>query len=173
MTESSDGGDGGIGRRRALRAGIGALTVGVVGQALAGTATAHFPDRLDVDVAPGSDRNVVVANRGFVPVLVRTTTFEDDGETVVFDPTERPVRYRFGASGVVGDGEGARPVHDGHPFGDCLLLLFPAEDTGIDADTTDVRLEWERSESGEHGLSGTDEVTVLDGRYAGGAHGDD
>lgn len=152
----------GIARRRVLEAGIGALTAGAVGLSLTGTAAAHFPEQLDVDVRPGSDENRVVPHgRGFVPVLVRATEYEEDGETVRFDPTEEPVRYRFGTPDVVGDGGGARPFRDGHALGDALFLLFPLDGTGIDEEATEVRIEWERTEEGSHGLSGTDSVTVV------------
>lgn len=163
MKDRADADERGIGRRRVLKTGIGALAVGATGLSVTGTAAAHFPEQLDVDVVPGSDENTVNPNGyGVVPVAVHATEYEDEGETVVFDPTEEPVRYRFGASDVVGDGDGARPVHDGHTVGDSLFLLFRVDETGIDEETTDVRLEWERDESGEHGLSGTDSVTVVD-----------
>lgn len=87
---------------------------------------------------------------------------DEDGETVRFDPTEEAVRYRFGAPAVVEDG-GARPVHDGHDTDGALVLHFPMEETGFDEDSTEGRLVWERDESGEHGYSGTDEVTVTGG----------
>lgn len=45
-------------------------------------------------------------------MTVLYTTFEDDG-TTVFDPTDRAVRYRFGAPETVENGGGARPVHGG------------------------------------------------------------
>lgn len=171
MTTSDPPDDPRIGRRRALRAGVGALAVGVGAASFAGTATAHFPTELDIDVVPGSERNPVFStDRGFVPVLVHTTTFEDDGEPLTFDPTERAVRYRFGASAVVMDDGGARPVDDGHAFRGNLLLCFPTAETGIDEDTTDVRLEWERTEAGGHGWSGTDRISVIDHGWP--IHGD-
>lgn len=34
------------------------------------------------------------------------------------------------------------------------------EETGFDGDETTGKLVWERDESGEHGYSGTDEVTI-------------
>lgn len=68
------------------------------------------------------------------------------------------------------DGGGTRPLHDGYAVDvdddgrDDLLLLFPTDEAGFDGDETTARVEWERTESGEHGLSGTDSVTVVDGR---------
>lgn len=103
-----------------------------------------------------------------ITVAVIPTEFTDEnGETVRFDPTEEAVRYRFGEPAVVEDGGGARPAHDGHDGsdtdGDALVLHFPMEETGFDEDSTEGRLIWERDESGEHGYSGTDEVTVTGG----------
>lgn len=147
-------------RRDVIRAGAGAAAAAVAVPALTGQAAAHFPDELSVDVKPHSDENVVAPKgHGFVPVTVL--------QTDEFDPTSEPVRYRFGAPDVVGDGGGARPIHDGYPLdvdGDGredLLLLFPTRGTGFDSDVGQARIEWEREEGGEHGLSGTDSVTVV------------
>ncbi|MCU4801689.1 hypothetical protein OB920_15020 [Halobacteria archaeon HArc-gm2] len=147
-------------RRDVLRLGAGAAAAAVAVPALSGQAAAHFPDELSVDVKPHSDENLIAPKgHGFVPVAVRHTD--------AFDPTSEPVRYRFGAPDVVSDGGGARPVHDGYPLdvdGDGradLLLLFPTWHAGFDGDESEARLEWERDESGEHGLSGTDNVTVV------------
>lgn len=149
-----------VGRRGFLRAGA-AVAVGTVGVAtVGGRAAAHFPPGLDVDVRPGSRTNPIHPDsRGVVPVAVRRT----DG----FDPTSEDVRYRFGAPDVVGDGGGARPVHDGLELDgdrdgrDDLFLLFPTADAGFDGDESEARLEWEETEAGEHGLSGTDAVTIV------------
>lgn len=69
---------------------------------------AHFPDELAINIKPRSDRNPIARNcRGVVPVAVCYTTFEDDGETIVFDLTDRAIRYRFGAPETVENGGGA------------------------------------------------------------------
>ncbi|WP_254545898.1 hypothetical protein [Halomarina pelagica] len=155
-------------RRRLLGVGAGALAATAAVPALSGVAAAHFPDRLAIDVRPGSDRNVVPARgRGLVPVAVRRTTFERDGERVVFDPTTRPEHYRFGAPDVLADGGGARPVRAGRPVdldGDgreSLLLFFRADEAGFDAADDAAELRWTERAGGEHGYSGTDEVTVV------------
>lgn len=151
-------------RRSVLRAGTGlvAATLGAV--AVSGQAAAHFPEGLAVDVRPGSDDNPINPDsRGLVPVAVLATD--------AFDPTEEDVRYRFGAPDVVADGGGARPARGGHVEDvdgdgrDDLVLQFPVEDTGFDGDESAARLEWERTEAGHHGLSGTDAITIV-GRRA-------
>lgn len=150
-------------RRRVLKTSTGALAAAGVIPLLSGPAAAHFPDRLDIDVKPGCDENTLnLRSRGVVLVAVMPTEFTDEnGETVRFDPTEEAVRYRFGAPDVVEGGGGARPAHDGHDTErDALLLHFPMAETGFDDDATEGLLVWERDESGEHGYSGTDEVTI-------------
>ncbi len=156
-------------RRRVLKTGAGALAAAGAVPLLSGSAAAHFPDQLEIDVRPDCEKNTLDPHsRGVVPVAVMPTEFTDEnGETVRFDPTEEAVRYRFGEPAVVEDGGGARPAHDGHDGsdtdGDALVLHFPMEETGFDEDSTEGRLIWERDESGEHGYSGTDEVTVTGG----------
>lgn len=158
-------------RRRILKTGVGAVaTVGVL-PLLSGSAAAHFPDQLEIDIKPNCDTNTLnPKSNGVIPVAVLPTEFTgEDGETVQFNPTENDVRYRFGAPDVVDDGGGARPAHNGHPQGNdrtddtSLLLHFPMEETGFDSDTTEGKLIWERDKSGEHGYSGTDEVTITNG----------
>ncbi|WP_439026806.1 hypothetical protein [Haloarchaeobius sp. DT45] len=156
-------------RRTFLRAASVVATAAVAAPALSGVVSAHFPEQLSVDVRPGTAHNHVNPRaRGVVPVAVHYVEFEDDGGgTVVFDPTERDVRYRFGAPDAVGSGGGARPVGrpvvrdvngDGH---DDLLLFFRAGDAGFDHDDETAQLRWERDESGHHGLAGSDRVTVV------------
>jgi len=160
-------------RRDVLRKGAGVAATAVAVPALSGQAAAHFPDELAIDVRPHSEKNSIAPKaHGFVPVAVL--------QTDAFDPTSEPVRYRFGAPDVVGDGGGARPVHDGYPVdvdGDGrtdLLLLFPTHGAGFDGDVTQARIEWEREEGGEHGLAGTDSVTVVEhGRWHGNKHHDE
>lgn len=155
-------------RRRILKTGVGAVATAGILPIVSGTAAAHFPDQLQIDIKPGCSRNNLDPERsGVVPVSVLVTEFTDEnGETVRFDPTENDVRYRFGAPGVVEDGGGARPAHCGHAQNEnedgntALLLHFPMEETGFDGDTTEGKLIWERDESGEHGYAGTDDVTI-------------
>lgn len=147
-------------RRDVLRAGVGAAAAAVAVPTFSEQVAAHFPGDLSIHVKPYSDENTIAGRgHGFVPVAVL--------QTDEFDPTSEPVRYRFGAADVVSDGGGARPFHDGYPVdvdGDGredLLLLFPLHGAGFDSDVNQARIEWERDESGEHGLSGTDSVTVV------------
>ncbi|WP_218780624.1 hypothetical protein [Halorarum halophilum] len=147
-------------RRGVLRAGAGAAATAVGIAAFGGLAAAHFPADLDIDVAPGSDDAPINPDsRGLIPVAALAT---DE-----FDPTTEDVRYRFGAPDVVGEGGGARPAHGGHVEDvngdgrDDLVLHFPTGETGFDGDESEARLEWERDEAGEHGLSGTDTVTIV------------
>ncbi len=157
-------------RRNVLKTGLGIAvgggTIGLVSQ----RAAAHFPDELAIDIRPGSDRNRIAGGcRGLVPVAVLPTTIETDGSSTAFDPTERAVRYRFGAPDTVENGGGTRPVHDGHVFEasegcDALMLHFRVDGTGFDRDTSVGKLVWERSENSEHGYAGTDRVTVVGDR---------
>lgn len=128
---------------------------------LSGQVAAHFPAGLELDIKPGIEDNPInTNNHGVIPVAVL--------QTDVFDPTGADVRYRFGAPDVVSAGDGARPAHGGHVEdvdGDGredVVLHFPTDGTGFDGDESEGRLEWERDESGQHGLSGTDTVTVVD-----------
>lgn len=155
-------------RRRLLKTGIGAVAA-VGGIPVSSTrAAAHFPDRLEIDIEPGCEKNTIDPRTDdVVSVAVLPTEFADEnGETVRFDPTEEAVRYRFGAPAAVEDGGGARPTHDGHETAvgdDCALVLhFPLAETGFEADATEGTLVWERDESGEHGYAGTDDVTITD-----------
>lgn len=148
-------------RRDVLKVTTGIATTALTVPFLSGNVAAHFPENLEIDVKPDSDDNRINADsHGSIPVAVRRT----DG----FDPTDEDVRYRFGAPDVVADGGGARPAHNGHSEdvdddGDeDLVLHFPTEDTGFDSDDEEGRLEWERTETGEHGRSGTDDVTIIE-----------
>lgn len=156
--------DSRVARRGVLRAGAGAATAVLGIAALGGRAAAHFPAELDVEIEPGSDDAPINPDgRGLIPVAVLAT---DE-----FDPTSEDVRYRFGAPDVVEGGGGARPAHGGH-VEDAnggrraeLVLHFPVDETGFDGDESEGRLEWEETEAGEHGLSGTAAVTVV-GRHS-------
>ncbi|WP_129116591.1 hypothetical protein [Halegenticoccus tardaugens] len=153
-------------RRRILRSGAGAVTAAIALPAIGGVAAAHFPEELDIDVRPRCDRNVIPAEgQPVVPVAIHYTEYTDEnGETVVFDPTERAKRYRFGAPDTVEDGGGARPTDHIHVIdvdddgNDDLVLRFPIAETRFDGEETTAMLVWERDETGEHGLSGTDEI---------------
>lgn len=158
-----------LSRRNVLKVGAGAAATAIAIPTLSGTAAAHFPDTLEIDVKPGSDENPInPRSRGVVPVAVLYTEFEDGDENeVVFDPTERAIRYRFGAPDVVADGDGARPAHEGHVRDvngdghDDLVLHFPIRDTGLGGEATSAELRWERDETGEHGWSGSAPVTIV------------
>lgn len=156
--EGSD--DVSIARRGVLRvsAGLAATAVGIT--TLSGQVAAHFPASLEIDIKSGSEENPINQNsNGVIPVAVL--------QTDEFDPMSEDVRYRFGAPDVVAEGGGARPAHDGHVEDvdgddrDDLVLHFPTDETGFDGDESEGRLEWERTEEGTHGLSGTDTVTIV------------
>ncbi|WP_254521974.1 hypothetical protein [Natrinema caseinilyticum] len=148
-----------VGRRRVLRAGSGLAATALGIAALGGQAAAHFPTDLEIEIHPGSDRAPIDPDgRGVVPVAVLRAD--------KFDPTGEPVRYRFGAPDVVRDGAGARPVCDGTACdvnGDGradLVLFFRADEAGFDGDESTARLEWDRTEDGQHGLAGTAPITI-------------
>lgn len=160
-TEAED--DSSIARREFLQvsSGLAATAVGIA--TFGGQVAAHFPPELDIDIKPGSDDNRINPNsNGVIPVAIL--------QTDQFDPTSEDVRYRFGAPDVVADGGGARPAHSGHVEDvnddgqDDLVLHFPTSKTGFDGDESEGRLEWERTEEGHHGLSGTDTVTPVSRR---------
>ncbi|SFS88243.1 hypothetical protein [Halostagnicola kamekurae] len=148
-------------RRTFGRIALGAAAGAVAVPTLTGQAAAHFESGLEIQIQPWCDKNEIEYDDcGVVLVAVEATSS--------FDPTDEPVRYRFGAPDVVRDGDGARPLNDGFECDvtgdgtDDLVLKFPVEDTGFDGDESSGRLEWERDDSGEHGLSGTDSVTLVE-----------
>ncbi len=165
-----------LGRRRFLKSSAGiAAGVGAV-PALSGVASAHFPVELDIDVQPDNADNFVdLDDHDQVSVVVFPSEYLSDGEKTTFDPTEEDVRYRFGSRSALDDGEGARPVDDGEVkemttgHGDekqtteVLELRFPVGETGLEKGDDTAWLFWERDESGEHGLSGVDTVSVYGG----------
>lgn len=147
-------------RRTMLKttAGVGFAASGL--GLLTGSAAAHFPAELTVDVKPGSDDNPInPRSNGVISVAVL--------QTDAFDPTSEDVRYRFGAPEVVGNGGGSQPAHGGHVEdvnGDGrkdLVLHFPINEAGFDGDESEGELRWDRDESREHGLSGRDSVTIV------------
>lgn len=150
-----------------LKTGLGAAVGAVTLPLISRRAAAHFPTTLTIDIKPGCARNPInPKSRGIIPVSVSRTEFKRDGTRVTFDPTERPVRYRFGAPDTVESGKGARPVHGGHVATgkgghDILVLHFLTQETGIDGDESIGKLLWERDKSGEHGYAGTDQVTIV------------
>lgn len=158
-------------RRRVLKGGLGAAAAAVAVPTLSGVAAAHFPLELDVDIQPENAENFIdLAEHESVSVAVRPSEFLDgDGERVTFDPTDEPVRYRFGSRFALRDGTGARPIddgtvtelEDGHGDGsEALVLEFPVEDTGFDGEEESGWLYWERDDSGDHGYAGVDSVRV-------------
>jgi rubrerythrin len=157
-------------RRTFLKAAVGtAATVAAI-PAVSTIAAAHFPKTLAIDIVPESSENrITVGENARVSVAVLYTEFEDEnGNRVVFDPTERAVRYRFGTHERLENGGGARPVGDGEVRDvnsdghDDLVLTFPVAGTGFSGDETQATLFWERDASGEHGLAGTDTIIVPD-----------
>lgn len=145
-------------RRALLRGGAGVAAAALALPAVSGTAAAHFPDELAVNVRPGSDENPInPRSHGVVSVAVLATDS--------FDPASEDVRYRFGAPDAVASGGGARQV--GVEFRDAgdgredAVLRFRTDETGFDGDDEAGELRWDRDESREHGLSGRDAVRVV------------
>ncbi|NHN49447.1 hypothetical protein G9464_17895 [Halostella sp. JP-L12] len=143
--------------------------------AFGGVVAAHFPAELDVDVQPGNEDNFVdLDEHESVTVAVFRSEFLDgDGEAAVFDPTDEPVRYRFGSRSELDDGDGARPTDGGtvetfdahSEEGEsraALVLDFPVAETGFDGGEETAWLYWERDDSGEHGYAGYDTLTVYE-----------
>ncbi|WP_330633145.1 hypothetical protein [Halocatena halophila] len=154
-----------VDRRKFLKSGIGVATATIAIPGLSRRGSAHFPNELAMDIRPGCERNRINSTaRGVIPVAVYETEFTDDnGESVVFDPTDRAVRYRFGAKDAVEEGAGARPAHGGHSENeiDGLVLHFPTQETEFERGDTTATLLWERDETGNHGYSGNDSVTIV------------
>ncbi|GAA5048611.1 hypothetical protein GCM10025751_20730 [Haladaptatus pallidirubidus] len=149
-------------RRNLLKASAGVAVVSLAIPTLSSTAIAHFPNELDIDVKPDDDSNEInLGSRGVVPVVVH--------QTDEFDPTSEAVRYRFGSPATVADGGGACPIHEGHAKdfdgdgSDELLFHFRIKDAGFEEGATEAELRWEKDDSGEHGLSGRDSVTIVGG----------
>lgn len=165
-------------RRRFLKGTAGAAASVAAVPVLSGVAAAHFPVELDIDVQPENEDNVVdLDEHDQVSVRVNSSEFlNSDGERETFDPTEKDVRYRFGSRSALDDGEGARPINDGEVTttttedGDqqktteVLSLSFPVEETGLTNGDDTAWLYWEREESGGHGYSGVDTITVYGGK---------
>jgi hypothetical protein len=158
--ERTDADQPSVARRGFLKAGAGVVSATAGLAAISGSAAAHFPEKLDIDIKPGSEKNrIILGSEGVIPVAVL--------QTEQFDPTNKEVHYRFGAPDVVNSGGGARPVYGGQSVDvnddgrTDLILHFPAEETGFtDAEETGI-LVWERHQKGsEHGLSGTGPVTT-------------
>lgn len=161
-------------RRRFLTGAVGVASSAALATGFSGVAAAHFPAELDVDVQPGNEENFVDLDRHeSVSVAVFRSEFLDsDGERRAFDPTDEPVRYRFGSRSALDDGNGARPAGDGtvETFDerhgddgetrDALVLEFPVDETGFDGGEETAWLYWERDDSGEHGYAGYDTVSV-------------
>ncbi|WP_237561288.1 hypothetical protein [Halostella pelagica] len=158
-------------RRRLLKGTLGVGATVAALPALSGVAAAHFPHELSIDIQPqNADNFIDLHTNESVSVAVHPVEFlNEDGERKTFDPTDEPVRYRFGSRFTVKDGEGARPmdsgtvtqVESGHGDGhDALVLEFPVDETGLDGKEETAWLYWERDESGEHGYSGVDSVRV-------------
>lgn len=147
-------------RRTMLKTTAGSTAAASGLAILTGSAAAHFPQELSIDIKPGSnDAPINPRSNGVITVAVL--------RTAEFDPISEDVRYRFGAPEVVGEGGGSQPAHGGHVEDvngdgqDDLVLHFPASGTGFDGDESEGVLHWDRDESREHGLSGRDSVTIV------------
>jgi len=163
-------------RRRLLRGTVGVAAATAAVPLLSGPAAAHFPANLDIDIQPENAESFIdLQEHDTVTVAVHPTKFiNSDGDRQTFDPTEEPVRYRFGSRFDLEDGDGARPVGEGETrkvhgshggsTEEVLVLEFPVAETGIEGGEEAAWLFWEREESGEHGFSGVDTVRVYGGR---------
>ncbi|WP_222913101.1 hypothetical protein [Natrinema sp. SYSU A 869] len=158
-------------RRRFFKGTLGAAATVAAIPALSGVAAAHFPLELDIDIQPENAENFIdLAEHESVSVVVHPSEFlNGDDERETFDPTDEPVRYRFGSRYALQDGEGARPTDDGEVtqveggHGDShqvLVLDFPVSETGFDGEEEAGWLYWERADSGDHGYAGVDSVRV-------------
>ena len=158
-------------RRRYLKGTLGAAATVAAIPTLSGVAAAHFPLELDIDIQPENAENFIdVDEHESVSVAVHPSEFlNGDGERETFDPTDEPVRYRFGSRSTVEDGAGARPEDDGevrefdgHHGGshEALVLTFPVDEMEFDGGEETAWLYWERDESGEHGYAGMDSVSI-------------
>lgn len=153
-----------------MKAAIGTAATAAAIPAVSTTAAAHFPEEFAIDIAPEHEGNRVEPDEnGRVSVAVRYTEFTDaNGETVVFDPTDRAVRYRFGTHEILGNGGGVRPVDDGAVSdvdgdgNDDLVLEFPLDGAGFTGDESTGTLFWEKDDSGKHGYAGTDDIALPD-----------
>lgn len=157
-------------RRTFLKTAIGAAATAAAIPAVSTVASAHFPEELAIDIDPESEQNRIDPSQNEqISVAVLHTKFEDEeGKTVVFDPTDRAVRYRFGTQKLLANGGGARPVDDGNARDvsgdghDDLVLTFPVAGTGFSGDEASATLFWDRDESGKHGYAGRDTIGVAD-----------
>lgn len=159
-------------RRGVLRDTVGVAATLASLPLVSGLAAAHFPHDLSIDVQPQDEDSALdLDDDETVTVAVHPSTYLDHDERATFDPAEAANRYRFGSNHTVADGEGARPEGDGElkeveghdGTHEALFLEFPLADAGFDGGEETAWLYWERDESGEHGLSGVDTVTVLGG----------
>ncbi|KOX94176.1 hypothetical protein AMS69_07120 [Haloarcula rubripromontorii] len=146
---------------------------------LSGVATAHFPVEIAIEIQPENAENFIdLSDHETVTVVVKQSeVINSDGDSETFDPTDRPVRYRFGSRLALEDGEGARPVDDGEireaendsaDDHSSLVLTFPVDEMGLDGGEETAWLYWERDDSGHHGYAGFDSVRVYRG-YARGS----
>lgn len=148
-------------RRTVLKTAAALAGGGTALAAASGSAAAHFPADLEIDVRPGSEENPInPRSRGVTSVAVLRT---DD-----FDPTSEPVRYRFGAPDVVAEGGGATPVRhrvrdvDGDGRDD-LVVQFGTAAAEFEHGDDEAELRWDRTEDREHGLSGRDTIRTVGG----------
>jgi len=157
-------------RRGLLKSTAGVAATATAVTALSGGAAAHFPAKLDIDLQPHNAENFIdLDEHQSVSVAVFTTEFLDgDGKRVTFDPTQRPIRYRFGSQSAVTAGKGAEPTNDevteintGHgDTKEALVLDFPVDEMQLDGTEETLWLYWDRDYTSEHGLRGFDSVNV-------------
>jgi hypothetical protein len=158
-------------RRQHLKTVAGVAATAVALPVISGSAAAHFPNKLDIDVQPDNADNVIdVEKHDSVEVAVHPVEYlNGDGEAETFDPTTEPVRYRFGSRSTVADGEGARSHGEGETreftghhgeTHEALVLTFSVDEMGFDGGEETAWLYWERDEDGNHGYAGMDAVSI-------------
>jgi hypothetical protein len=152
-------------RRTLLRRGAGVVAAATAIPTLAGTAAAHFPEVLDIDVLPRQGSDVVDAARTrFVAVRVSPND-EFDPHQSFEGGHEHHAHYRFGHFPEDADLHGVRPrwsyMTDEDDPG--VVLVFPLAGTGFPDGEHAATLRWERHVGGHHGLSGVDTLRVENG----------
>lgn len=131
------------------------------GATASATATVAVALGVDIGIKPFDEPTPINPDRstGVLPVAIAGTSV--DPAAVEVDS------IRVGAPEVVTDGDGARPVHDGHIEDatgdgvDDLVVHVPIADAGFDGDESVGVLRGETTDGTT--LIGRDEITIVDG----------
>jgi hypothetical protein len=157
-----------IDRRTLLRRGAGVAAATATLPVLAGTAAAHFPEELDIEVLPGNETDAVdAASDRFVSVAVAPSE-EFDPHQEFAGPEVDHRHYRFGYMAEGGHGVRPRWSYLLDEDAEGVLLIFPLAGTGFPDGEHEATLQWERHVGGHHGFSGTDSLVVENGPVPGG-----